>query len=306
MGFASCESTTDPKLQLPDQAEGVVSFEINTPAFANEELVLGEEGTLPIIVHSQPDYGFPAAVTYTLQASLTGDWSNPKAVYELDYDLTQQGDGRHTLVLTQAALADAMTALNGIWQEVDKESGEQTIYNADGTVYTGSMTDLGPNSVYVRAVAQLGSMEETKCYSNAIELKSVNWFVHFRAPGYIFLVGTPQGWDIGNGSMMLWERDDEIGTGIYRGEFEIDATTDMFFRFYTELGNWGDNGQLPSLGSAANDGDNTEVVLKDNFFQGTVVYGKGSWFFSQWPGGTLYLVVDLSSKKLSVSDKPIE
>lgn len=307
-GLASCESTTDPKLQLPDKDVNAVSFQINDPVYASQELQLQntDGATFDFQVYSQPDYGFPAAVTYLAQVSLTENWENEDEVYTINYDVVQKGEANHTVVLTQKSLANAITSLMGFTKVLDKSTGIQTIYDAAGNVYTGALEQAAPAKVYIRAIAQIGDVESTKCYSNAIELKQVKWFINFREPGYIFLVGSPQGWDIANGSMMLFEADDAIGTKTYRGHFPIAAAADLQFRFYTELGDWGSDGSLPSIGAAATDGDNKVCEFDaDGKYSGNVVFGKGNFQFPTWPGGEMYIIVDLNSMKITVSDKEL-
>ncbi|MCM1336484.1 MAG: hypothetical protein NC187_10035 [Candidatus Amulumruptor caecigallinarius] len=313
MGLASCESTTDPKLTLPDQDLTAVSFTINEPTYANElvELSDAEGATLPIVVYEQPAYGAPVAVTYTAQASLTGNWANPNEVYDIDYDITQTGEARHTMLLTQASVADALTALSGITAETDKATGIQTIYGPDGSVYTGPMENLtlpAGQKLHLRAVASLAGVEGTTCYSNEVTLDKVNYFIHFRLPGVIFLIGQPQGWNIGDGSMGLYENAGEEGTQVYYGDFNINAG-DASFRFYNELGSWGNDGSLPSIGARANDGDNMDVPASeftDGVYSGDLVYGKGNWQFVDWAGGQMYIRVNLSTKKITVSDAEID
>lgn len=307
-GLASCESTTDPKLQLPDQDVNAVSFQINDPVYASQELQLqnADGATFDFQVYSQPDYGFPAAVNYLAQVSLTQNWENEDEVYTINYDVVQKGEANHTVVLTQKSLATAITSLMGFTKVLDKTTGIQTIYDGAGNVYTGALEQAAPTKVYLRAIAQIGDVEDTKCYSNAIELKQVKWFINFREPGYIFLVGSPQGWNIGDGSMMLFEADDEIGTKTYRGHFPIAAAADLQFRFYTELGDWGNDGSLPSIGAAATDGDNKVCEFDaDGKYSGNVVFGKGNFQFPTWPGGEMYIIVDLNSMKITVSDKEL-
>ena len=302
LGLTSCESTTDPKLQLPDQDATAVSFQINDPAYATQELQLqsSDDATLAFQVYSQPDYGFPAAVSYTAQVSLTGNWGVPEEVYTIGYDVVQKGEANHTVVLTQKSLANAITYLNGFTKTLDKATGNQTIYDGAGNVYTGPMEQPVPAKVYLRAIAQIGDVESSRCYSNAVELSQVKWFINFRDPGFIYLIGKPQGWNIDNGSMMLFENDDEIDTKIYHGHFNIDANPlELGFRFYTELGDW-DKG---SIGAAAADGDNKNCDFNaEGIYSGNLVMGKGNFQFPTWPGGEMYIIVDLNSMKVTVSD----
>lgn len=312
MGLASCESTTDPKLTLPDQSLTAVSFVINEPTFATElvDLTDAEGATLPLIVYEQPAYGAPMAITYTAQASLTGNWGNPNEVYDIDYDITQTGEGRHVVAMTQTSIADAITALTGITATTDKATGIQTMWAPDGSVYTGPTQNLtlpAGKKLHLRAVASLKGIEGTTCYSNEVTLSRVNYFIHFRLPQVIFLIGQPQGWEIADSSMGLYENQGEEGSDIYYGDFEINAG-DASFRFYKELGSWGNDGSLPSIGAAANDGDNKDVTaaeFKDGVYSGDLVFGKGNWQFVDWAGGRMYIRVNLATKKITVSDKPI-
>ena len=77
--------------------------------------------------------------------------------------------------------------------------------------------------------------------------------------------------------MVLSEPDNGIGSNIYSGSFEISADDAASgFRFYTALGSWGDNGVLPSVGAAADDGDNQAVTVSDSgVYEGACVAGKG-------------------------------
>lgn len=308
MSLASCDSTTDPKLNPVDQDPTAVSFEINQPAVASQLLELSDadKQTFEIVVREQPDYGFPAAVKYTAQASLTGNWSNPDEVYNISYDIAQKGEAMHTIVMTQKSLADAFTFLSGYTKEVDPVTKDQIIKDKDGNIIDANdpaqMTGKGPQKILVRAVAQIASLEETVCYSNAVEFKQVEWFIHFREPGYVYLVGAPQGWNIGSPEITLYEADDQIGTQIYQGDVEVNAG-DAIFRFYTVLGDWDSN----SYGSQAADNPLTftEAQAKDGSIK--VVKGKGSFDFNGWwTGGKMRIILNLDKLTLTVTKAPAE
>lgn len=307
MGLASCDSTTDPKLNPVSQDPAAVSFEINQPAVASQLLELSDadKQTFEIVVREQPDYGFPAAVKYTAQASLTGNWSNPDEVYDISYDVAQMGEAMHTLVMTQKSLADAITYLSGYTKEIDPVTKDQIIKDKDGNIVDqndpAQMTGKGPVKVLLRAVAKISNLNETVCYSNSVEFKQVEWFIHFREPGYVYLIGAPQGWNIGSPEMTLYEADDQIGTQIYQGDFEVNAG-DAMFRFYTVLGDWDNN----SFGSQADDNplQFTQAQAKDGV---KVVKGKGSFDFNGWwPGGKMRIVLNLDKLTLTVTPAPAE
>ena len=53
------------------------SFVLNTPAYADAVYDLKNTSSL-VLTCSQPDYGFAAAVDYTVQISVDGDWESDK------------------------------------------------------------------------------------------------------------------------------------------------------------------------------------------------------------------------------------
>lgn len=295
LGFTSCESTTDPKLAIPDQDPTAVSFEINQPVIGGQALQLAPDGTFDMIVNSQPDYGAPLVVSYSAQVSLTGNWGNPAEVFDLKAD----GQNFHTVTFKQNELAVAITALSGYTKQTDSQTGAVTYYK-DGQVYTGPVDGFGPSKVYLRGVAQVAGVKDSKCYSNAVEYKQVDWYLTFKEPQILWIIGGyAGGWiapEAGNeatlraGHWYLEEPANAIESNIYVGTFDMSAG-DMMFRFYTKLTGW----DADSYGSQADDnpvdqtwdGDKTDAKL---------VKGKGSYNFPD-NVGTITIVVDMKSMK---------
>ena len=112
----------------------------------------------------------------------------------------------------------------------------------------------------------------------------------------IYLIGYPQGWNVNEGNMPLLKTDN----GGYYGEFDI-SEGEAMFRFYTHLGDWDSN----CLGAQVAD---SPVVfdMHDGSLQTACVYGKGTWRFPDWPGGKMYIYVDLNAMTVDFSDRPIE
>ncbi|MCH5228174.1 MAG: leucine-rich repeat protein [Muribaculaceae bacterium] len=104
----------------------------------------------------------------------------------------------------------------------------------------------------------------------------------------IYLVGSPTGWSIETSNMPL----SKIADGIYSGTYYINAG-DLFFRFYTQLGNW-------DVGSIAAQYVDIAVPteLTDGIYMGNCVDGKGSWMIENWEGGYLTMTVDLNNMKV--------
>lgn len=114
----------------------------------------------------------------------------------------------------------------------------------------------------------------------------------------LYLVGSPQGWDImtEDDTWTLWPDENASGK-VYTGTFDIPA--DAYFRFYRSLGDF----NTGSLGARIADGDN-EIIE----FQGApsvttpVVEGAGCWNFPTWASGNMIISVDLDNMTVTFTD----
>lgn len=265
----SCKSPMDenPSFTKPTQ------FVLNTPATATQYYQLDEDMTINFTC-SQPDYGVAVAATYTMQVSLTSDF----ATYEtLDEEYTSCD-----FDLSGALLAEAICTLRGITE-------------AD------AYTDEPARTVYFRLHAQILSYENSVILSNVVSLTNVKEYCAIKSPGYIYLVGQPEGWSGPTSDnaehyadWRLYERDDAIGSKVYYGTFEIPAGT-FQFRFYSALTGW-DGGA--SIGAQEEDNP-VEITMTDDVYEGDIVVpGKGSFQISDWAGGTVSMTVNLNTNKV--------
>lgn len=134
--FTACESDDEtPVLKEP------ASFVLNTPAYANTLYDL-ENSTSMEFTCSQPDYGYTAAVNYTVQVSLTNDFTTEGAY-------TTMSTSYPTAKFNQDVieLAAACTELSG--KEEDEFPYEAPVYirlkaslvsNGEGVVYSNVVT----------------------------------------------------------------------------------------------------------------------------------------------------------------------
>lgn len=115
----------------------------------------------------------------------------------------------------------------------------------------------------------------------------------------IYMVGSPQGWNIYNDDLRLYPTTD----GGFYGSFDIyGPTTDVMFRFYTALGDWENN----SIGWCFEDMLGEYVTFnEDGLYTGGCCFGKGPWAISEWPGGTLYVYVNLEDYRVEFSTVPL-
>lgn len=138
----SCDSDRDsnPVLQEPS------SFVLNTPAIANQTYDLDHAETFKLST-SQPDYGYTAATTYFIQASLHADMSDYLEVSATSHDVNIETKAtKFANTVTQLLLNDG---------KVEADFPQTT-------------------PVFIRLRASLGSTNGAgELLSNVVELKSV-------------------------------------------------------------------------------------------------------------------------------------
>ncbi len=297
--FTACEESqdlTDPKAQQP-----VDNNFLNTPPTANYQYDLSATESVTLTL-SQPDYGVATIPTYAVQLSLdpefdgvpaqwryNGTESTPQNYIELPstYNTT-------TISIAAREIADAINGCRGYNQLSQLQEADYTDY--DGPVY-----------LRIRAYFAGASDDIFDLYnvvSNAVKLNYVKAYPTIRVPGFIYLVGAPEGWSgptPGNAehyeNWKLFEADDKIGSQIYSATFDIPAGQ-FQFRFYSALQDWDFN----SIGSQ--DGDSpVDIALNDNgIYSGSCVVGagkgegKGSWQIPGWEGGEVTITVNTKAK----------
>ena len=271
LGMASCSQDRDPKYHAPTPG----SFVLNKPAMMDQEIVLTNGQTLEFSC-SQPDYGFAASASYSMEMALNQDFTE-------FYSLTPRDENSTIISVNQSEVASGYCELMGITSEDD---------------YTSQYPDGFPvSTIYFRAVCQLPGYESSIITSNVVSYNYLKPYFAVPVPGYIYLVGAPSGWkepSEGNAAAYadwrLFEPNDAIGSKIYTGVFDIPAGDDAMFRFYTALTGWDND----SYGVQEPD----EAVQFPEFDGGTfehaLVKGKGAFWFPNWPGGEMTMVVNMS------------
>ena len=271
ISMTSCKDDTQPRLDKPTE------FVLNTPPMAEQLYELDKEGTLHFTV-SQPNYG--VATTPTYQPEISKD----EAFTE--YQVVQAETTEAKINISDERFALAFCALYGY----------TTVENFDPA----------PKPVYVRVHAWIpGDVELTSIRSNVICLKAVKPYFAVKVKDYIWLVGACEGWAAEQ--KPEWGLEEiEPESLVYKGTFEINAG-EFQFRFYDKF-----DADKPwewfSIGSQ-NDDAAVEISGKFNdegLYEGACVFdfetekaGKGSWLYTDWPGGTVEMTVNLKTKKVS-------
>lgn len=158
--FTACSDDNDenPTLQTPS------TFQLNTPAYAASLVELEKSESLPL-TWSQPNYGFPAAVSYMLDISLTNKFTvsvseaaaDESGATVADYATIDETYKSARGSVDVAMLAKAICQLGG-WQSEDEMPATVRVYARMGAEYIGT----------------------EKIYSNVISFNVVPYYVELK------------------------------------------------------------------------------------------------------------------------------
>lgn len=296
LGLSSCETDRDPVFTPATSA----SFEMLTPVFADQFYELSADGTLILTCKSQPSYGAPIApITYGVEVSLTGEFNDAvldaegEVVTPATYVEVKANNTNSVMTISEKKLTQAYCKLKGYTED---DEGK-VAFDVVPLYFRGMCMPATPDTEF--------NLANRVVSSNIISLNKVLPYFSLAQPGYIYLVGQPAGWappmednaDVYE-KWKLYEKADEIESKIYYGQFEINAG-DAMFRFYTALTGWDSD----SYGSQADDNP-VSCNYEDKEFG--LVKGKGSYDFSTWPGGLMYLRVNMNDMTVTVSQTEIK
>ncbi len=214
LGFNSCSE--DP-IQFTAQAPGALAF---TNSFSSEYVItpatsgnLGERFTW-----ESADFDVPTAVTYDLQSSILGDFS--------DVDVAGSTSGNEIAVTVGDLLSLAAQA--GLDNDPTTEDKPNT-----GQVWFRLRASIGTGSEEVFSAAQA----LTLVLPENTEVEAVCEFDQLYAVG----AGLPTaGWDWATPVVFTC-----TGNGVYSGNVELTSDGDANFRFFTEATNWGSGRNYP-------------------------------------------------------------
>lgn len=289
LALSSCSDDKEPVYTpLNDK---VPTFELNTPPFASQELVLGEGANdmLTLSVYQQPDYGFNASVNYSLLVGLTPEALDLETIAQNEKDgkvveMTSDKASSPVMTFRQTQLAEALCTLHGFTADLD------------------NYQDLPAAPVYVRAKSQLKGVEGSQGYSNLVKFDSVKFFKAFKTKAKLYLVGsfqTPNSWDPSadpaTTNPVLEET--AVGSNVYFASFDMPAGTQAF-RFLKELVGWGD--KSVQYGAGPDDMTDIPTTLTDGVYEGSVTNpGQSNWSID-WAGGEISMTVDLNAMTIKI------
>ena len=179
--FASCESD-DPSVAIAEYHKPT-TFVLNQPQFSNAvyDLMNAEYINLQC---SQPDYGYAAAVNYTVEVSNTEDFATAATVA-----------GTFTECNMFVPAYDFSTAIC-----VAKGWASQEEIDAELAAAGGSL----PVYIRLNAVIANSVVKDSEITSNVIKINTIPFFAlpPMVVPTVIYMTGDFSGWDWGNSAAM--------------------------------------------------------------------------------------------------------
>lgn len=204
--FTACntDNGSNPVLNEPD------TFVLNTPVYAaNNVYDLKNASTLELAC-SQPDYGFPASTTYTVQVSLEANFKDATADAKANYVALES---TYTTAKMNVVASELNSALLDLWTAA---KGEAIAFPTD------------PISVYVRLKAAITDSGRGVCYSNVINLPKVlgtKEASSLAPPKTLFVVGSMlNNWGLWKPMVAVTGLDGQFWTMIY-----FDANSEFKF-----------------------------------------------------------------------------
>ena len=284
-GFAlltSCSTDNDsnPTIKSPTK------FSINESPLANQYIQLAQDNNVNL-TWSQPDYGYNAFATYQIQVGLV---DNGQVKWF-------EKDGQPKFLATTYTVCNA---------NISGEEIAEALCAIDGFKYAEDYVDMGYREVALRVYASINTSMKEEIAGTGILSENYVTFKHMAAynavksPAYIYLVGNVTDWQTPNAGnaehyaqFRLFENDNEIGSNVYHGTFDLPAGAQ--FRFYKALTGWDADSMGPQV-----DDSGVESAFENGVFEGSILTNKakGTWLFSTFEGGNVTMTVDLNQNKV--------
>ena len=294
--FTSCKDDRDdnPTFKSP------TGLTLNTPAMADQYIQLSAENTVHL-TWSQPDYGYNAYATYSIQVGVVQDDGSIKWAQKDVKDADGNVIGKEDDYLS--------TNLFTCSSDISGEEIAQGINQADGVTKPEDYVDKGFRKIAFRVRSALFESGTTlvpgsEVVSNPVFFNHMAAYEAIKAPAYIYLIGSPNEWiapkPANADALEEWKLiETEIGSKVFEATFDIAAGA-LQFRFYTYLDDWGsDDDPMGSVGPQKSDNPIACEWEADNTYSDDLLQaGKGTWKFAGFAGGSVTFTVDMNTHKV--------
>ncbi len=270
MLFTACDSDRDDNPTLgPNHT--ATEFVVNQSPLADQYIQLSPDNTVSL-TWTQPNYGVNTVVNYKIQVSVDG----------ANWEELETGFVSCKALISGEEIAKAICKLDGFKTEDEYE-------------------DKGFREVSMRVKANIQTTQSdvipgTEITSNVVKFNHMAAYCNIPTKATLWVIGSCHSWlepSAGNKDKLVegnwFITETEIGSNVFKGTVEMPEGA-LTFRFYGKLTGW-DGGD--SYGFQKDDVA-TDFDYTGGVFKNTIMKGKGSYSFPDFPGGTLNITVDLN------------
>lgn len=283
------------------------SFSLNAPVQSEQYIDL--ENNSIYLTWSNPNYGYNAIATYKIQVGLVqADGSitwNTRKVKGEDGHFVDTGEPDY--IISTFNTCKAEISGKNIAMDINQIDGLEKLDDWETEGFEQLNENYREIAVRVRASINVTSsleVEGTAVYSNPVTFKYMRSYKIIKLPAKLYVVGNynENGWlDPIEKNEEAYEgcyiNETEIGSNVFQGVVEVTLANPQF-RFYKGLTGWdgGDSWGPQEEDSGIEAGfDDDGNFPNDDFSDGVIMKGKGSWIFKGFAGGKIDMTVDLNA-----------
>jgi hypothetical protein len=307
MLLVACKADRDANPVI-NTGNAPASFVLNVPVQSEQNIDLEKNSIY--LTWSNPDYGYNAIATYKVQVGLVqADGSikwNTRKIKGEDGHFIDTGEPDY--IVSTFNTCKAEISGKNIAMDINQIDGLEKLDEWESGGFEALNQNYRKVAVRVRASINITSSKEvegTEVYSNPVIFQEMRSYKIIKLPAKLYVVGNYNA----NGWLDPIEKNEEaykdcfineteIGSNVFQGVINVTLKNPQF-RFYKGLTGW-DGGD--SWGPQEKD-EGIEVGFDDDgnfpnedFSDGAIMEGKGSWIFKDFDGGNIEMTVDLNAK----------
>jgi hypothetical protein len=307
MLLVACKADRDANPVI-NTGNAPASFVLNVPVQSEQNIDLEKNSIY--LTWSNPDYGYNAIATYKVQVGLVQavgsiKWNTRKIKGEDGHFIDT---GEPDYIVSTFNTCKAEISGKNIAMDINQIDGLEKLDEWESGGFEALNQNYRKVAVRVRASINITSSKEvegTEVYSNPVIFQEMRSYKIIKLPAKLYVVGNYNA----NGWLDPIEKNEEaykdcfineteIGSNVFQGVINVTLKNPQF-RFYKGLTGW-DGGD--SWGPQEKD-EGIEVGFDDDgnfpnedFSDGAIMEGKGSWIFKDFDGGNIEMTVDLNAK----------
>ncbi len=290
--MAACDDDNDDNPVLRSATE----FVFNTPSYVNALVDLSLSDSL-LLTWSQPNWGFPMSVNYTVEVSKTGEFTNSYAAAQADetgntvadyYEMDVTNSCRQNVAGAQ--LCRAIAALSGWAGDADVPAEQDVYLRVTATPYAA--TPVAQKQIASNVV----KLSTRPFYIALSDADPELWYLIGACVGDGKWTNTPEGLGVSNFPMSIvsgasYDRNTGKGTLVFTGYVTTDG-----FKIVRELGSWDDQWGMSDGKFVFQDGGSGNITVEsDGYYKITLDNVKNELTMTPYDGApTVYSTVAMA------------